>query len=212
MKTVYIIIAFCAGLFLGHLLFPSEQNIKPPSLAEIEQTDVKLNTLDTTMLAGEVHLLQQNDSLKKKLQLANNLLTIHKSLLSSEQNKVVQLANRIKHDTIFKADSALTDSLYSEIAELNANTDSIIKNYEQKNSLMEKMVAVRDTQIMICTHSYKEAKDLIREQEQREEQLTEDLNTALKQLKRKKFQNKLLAAGMLFVSGIAATLYIKSKP
>ena len=125
---------------------------------------------------------------------------------------MLQLADRIKHDTVFQTDSALTDSLYSELADLNANTDSIIKNYEQKNTLMEKMVAVRDTQIIICTHSYKEAKDLIREQEQREEQLTENLNTALKQLKRKQFQNKILAAGMLFVSGIAATLYIKSKP
>lgn len=212
MKTVYIIIAFCAGLFLGHLLFPSEQNIKPPSLAETERTEVKLNTLDTTMLAGEVHLLKENDSLKKRLQLANNLLTIHKSLLSSEQSKVIQLANRIKHDTIFQTDSVLTGSLYAELADLNANTDSIIKNYEQKDSLMEKMVAVRDSQILICNQSYNEVKELIREQEQREQQLTEDLNTALKQLKQKKFQNKLLAAGMLFVSGIAATLYIKSKP
>ena len=76
--------------------------------------------------------------------------------------------------------------------------------------LMEKMVAVRDTQLLICNQSYREVKDLIREQEQREQQLTENLNLALKQLKQKRFQNRLLAAGMLFVSGIAATLYIKS--
>ena len=212
MKTVYIIIAFCAGLFLGHLLFPSEQNIKPPSLVEVQKTESKLNALDTTMFLGKIHLLQQNDSLKRKLQLANNLLTIHKSLLYSEQSKVLQLANRMKHDTIFQTDSVLTDSLYSEIAGLNANTDSIINNYEQKDSLMQKMVAIRDSQIAICDESYREAKDLILEQEKREQQLTENLNIALKQLKRNRFQNKILAAGMLFVSGIAATLYIKSKP
>lgn len=210
MKTVYIIIAFCAGLFLGHLLFPSEQNIKPPSLTEIQKTETKLHTIDTTMLAGEVHLLQQNDSLKQRLKLANNLLTIHKSLLLSERSSVVQLSNRIKHDTIFKTDSVLVDSLCLEIADLNANTDSLTKDYEQKNKLMEKMVAVRDTQLLICNQSYREVKDLIREQEQREQQLTENLNLALKQLKQKRFQNRLLAAGMLFVSGIAATLYIKS--
>lgn len=212
MKTVYIIIAFCAGLFLGHLLFPSGQNIKPPSLAHIEQTEIKLNTLDTTMLAGEVHLLQQNDSLKRKLQLANNLLSVHKSLLSSGRREVLRLTNRIRHDSIFKVDSVLMDSLSLEIAGLNANTDTLIKDYERKDSLMDRMVAIRDTQIMICTHSYKEAKDLIREQEQREQQLTENLNIALKQLKQKRCQNRILAAGMLFISGVAATLYIKSKP
>lgn len=210
MKTVYIIIAFCAGLFLGYLLFPSEQKIKPPSLTEVQKTETKLNTIDTTMLAGEVHLLQQNDSLKQRLKLVNNLLTIHKSLLQSEWSSVVQLTNRIKHDTIFKTDSVLVDSLCLEIANLNAGTDSIIKNYERKDSIMQKMVAVRDTQLLICNQSYKEVKDLIREQEQREQQLTDNLNLALKQLKRKRLQNTLLKAGILFVSGIAATLYIKS--
>ncbi len=212
MKTVYIIIAFCAGLFLGHLLFPSEQNIKPPSLAEVQKTQAKLNVIDSGMFEEKIHFLKENDSLKEKLQVANNLLSIHKSLLSTERSKVFEITARIKHDTIFQRDSVLTDSLYSELANLNADTDSIINNYEQKDSLMQKMVAIRDSQIAVCDESYREAKDLILEQEKREQQLTEDLNIALKQLKRNRFQNKILAAGMLFVSGIAATLYIKSKP
>jgi hypothetical protein len=212
MKTVYIIIAFCAGLFLGHLLFPSEQNIKPPSLVEVQKTQAKLNVIDSGLFAEKVHFLKENDSLKEKLQVANNLLSIHKSLLHNERSKVVQLVSEIKHDTIFQRDSVLTDSLSSELADLNRNTDSLINNYEQKDSLMQKMVAIRDSQIMVCDESYRESKDLILEQEKREQQLTENLNTTLKQLKRNRFQNKILAAGMLFVSGIAATLYIKSKP
>jgi hypothetical protein len=38
MKTVYIIIAFCAGLFLGHLLFPTEREIKPPIVEAVKHT------------------------------------------------------------------------------------------------------------------------------------------------------------------------------
>jgi hypothetical protein len=76
---------------------------------------------------------------------------------------------------------------------------------------MESMVAIRDSQIEVCDRSYQEAKDLMLEQSKREQQLTENLNVALKQLKRKRFQNRILASGMLFVSGIITTLYIKSK-
>ncbi len=76
---------------------------------------------------------------------------------------------------------------------------------------MQSMVAIRDSQIELCDQSYRETKDLLLEQSKREQQLTENLNVALKQLKRKRFQNRVLAAGMLFVSGIITTLYIKSK-
>jgi hypothetical protein len=210
MKTVYIIIAFCAGLFLGHLLFP-EKKLTIPISGEVSQTQAKLSVIDSTMFEGKVRFLVQNDSLKKKLEVTNNLLSIHKSLLSSERNKVNQLTSRIAEAALMKGDSTLTDSLCIEIQTLNAKTDSLIGFYDRKDSLMQSMVAIRDSQIALCDKSYSEAKDLILEQSKREQQLTENLNVALKQLKRKRFQNKILAAGMLFISGITTTLYIKSQ-
>jgi hypothetical protein len=210
MKTVYIIIAFCAGLFLGHLLFP-EKKLTIPIYGEVSQTQAKLSVIDSTMFEGKVRFLVQNDSLKKKLEVTNNLLTIHKSLLSSERKKVNQLTSRIAKAAFLKGDSTLTDSLCLEIQTLNTKTDSLIGFYDRKDSLMQSMVAIRDSQIELCDKSYREAKDLILEQSKREQQLTENLNVALKQLKRKRFQNKILAAGMLFISGITTTLYIKSR-
>ncbi len=211
MKTVYIIIAFCAGLFLGHLLFPTGKTIKPPIAEAVQQTKDKLNKIDSAMFEGKVQFLQQNDSLKRKLEVANSLLSIHKSLLFSERNKVDQLTGRITASASTQRDSTLADSLCTEINSLNAKTDSLINVFECRDSVMQSMVAIRDSQIEVCDRSYREVKDLLLEQSMREQQLTENLNVALKQLKRKRVQNKVLAAGMLFLSGITTTLYIKSR-
>lgn len=211
MKTVYIIISFCIGLFIGHLLFPTEKNIEPPISEAVQQTKEKLNVIDSSMFEGKVRFLAQNDSLKQKLSTANSLLSIHKSLLASERSRVKRLLDRLETDTVAHTDSTITDSLCLQINSLNAKTDSLIGYYERKDSLMQSMVAIRDSQIELCDQSYQQTKDLLLEQSQREQQLTENLNTALKQLKRKRLQNRILAAGMLFVSGIVTTMYIKSK-
>lgn len=69
--------------------------------------------------------------------------------------------------------------------------------YETKLKLNEDLVAVKDSELMSCNRSYRQMQDLVKEQSLREQQLTEDLNTVLKQQKKKKFQNRLIAAGML---------------
>lgn len=211
MKTVYIIIAFCVGLFLGHLLFPTEQELKPPIVEAIQQTQNELSKIDSAHFEGEVKFLVQNDSLKKRLEVSNGLLSIHRSLLLSERNKVKELTSRIAESVTLNSDSLLVDSVSVQIGSLNEKTDSLITNYENRDTLMQAMIAIRDTQIEICERSYQETKDLLLEQSKREQQLTESLNVALKQLKRKRMQNRILAGGMLFVSGIVTTLYIKSK-
>ncbi|MBS1635833.1 MAG: hypothetical protein JST26_07900 [Bacteroidetes bacterium] len=211
MKTVYIIIAFCVGLFIGHLLFPTEKDIKPPISEAVQQTKEKLNVIDSSMFEGKIRFLAQNDSLKQKLQVTNSLLSIHKSLLASERSRVKRLLDRLETENIVATDSSITDSLCLQINSLNAKTDSLIDYYERKDSLMQSMVAIRDSQIELCDKSYQQTKDLLLEQSQREQQLTENLNVALKQLKRKRLQNRILAAGMLFVSGITTTLFIKSR-
>jgi len=211
MKTVYIIIAFCVGLFIGYLLFPYEREIKPPITEAVQETQKRFNSIDSSVFESKINFLVQNDSLKRKLEVSNGLLSIHKSLLLSERNKVRELTNRIAESATTSDDSLLVDSLSTQVATLNAKTDSLIFNYESRDSLMQAMIAIRDTQIEICDRSYQETKDLLLEQSRREQQLTDNLNVALKQLKRKRLQNKILAGGMLFVSGIITTLYIKSK-
>jgi hypothetical protein len=212
MKTVYIIIAFCAGLFLGHLFFPSEKEIKPPDLTEIKKEKKQIATTDTVFSIHQIVYQKQNDSLRKELKAYKFLLANARKELSGKREQTVVLVNKIKHDTVFRSDTLLVDSLQDQINSVNNVTDTIIVRYQQKDSLMQQMVAIRDSQIVLCNKSFAEINDLAKEQMQREQKLTEDLNTALKQQKRKRAQNKMLAAGMLFVSGVATTLYLKSKP
>lgn len=211
MKTVYIIIAFCAGLFLGHLLFQTDKDINPPVTEAVQKTRKQFNSIDSIFFENKIDYLQKNDSLKNKLAAVNNLLSISKELLFAERKKVLELTRRLGDSATSPTDSLLINDLSTGIARLNSKTDSLVLNYERRDSLMESMIAIRDSQIVFCDRSYQETKDLLLEQSLREQQLTENLNVALKQLKRKRLQTRVLAGGMLFVSGIITTLYIKSK-
>ncbi|MBI3518052.1 MAG: hypothetical protein HY062_01675 [Bacteroidetes bacterium] len=211
MKTVYIIIAFCAGLFLGHLLFQTEREIEPSAFDQLEKQKEKLASIDTGYKSGSLNFHKQNDSLLKELKGYKFLLAESRTQLKSERNQVAVLLTRIKTNSDLPCDSVLIDSLSQSIVSVNLITDSLIHQYEVKDSTWQNLVAIRDTQIVLCNRSYMEMKNLAQEQLIREQQLTENLNTALKQQKRKRLQNRILAAGMLFVSGITTTLYIKSK-
>ena len=212
MKTVYIIIAFCIGLFLGHSLFPNEKVIKPPSLSEVSKEKKQLTLIDTVYYSEGIAYQKQNDSLIKELKAYKFLLTNARKELSGKRGKTVALVNEIKHDTVFRSDTLLIDSLQQQITSANLVTDTLLLHYQQRDSLMQQMVAIRDTQIVLCNKSFTEINGLAQEQIRREQKLTEDLNTALKQQKRKRLQNKLLATGLFFVSGVATTLFLIAKP
>lgn len=211
MKTVYIIFAFCAGLFLGHILFPSEREIKLPEYVQLNETKQQLAKIDSGFISQKSAYKKKEDSLLNEIKQYKVLLANGKVTITKKRDHTFALVNRIKKDTIFPPDTSLINSLKEQITSTNESTDSLIINYERKDSLMQFMVAIRDTQIVLCNRSYLEIKNLTQEQMLREQKLTEDLKTILKQQKRKRVQNKILAAGMLFVSGITTTLFIKSR-
>jgi hypothetical protein len=211
MKTVYIILAFCAGLFFGNLFFNNTPlKIKPPDLSVIKQEVRKTASIDSAYVAGYKSLQKRNDSLSKQLSKNKILLLTTKNNLLHERNNVSHFTTVLVKDSLCR-DSVLVDSLVNQIAIQNLTTDSIMNEYDLKSKLMEAMVATKDSQVVVCNNAYLNLRSIEQEQLLREQKLTEDLNTALKQQKRKRFQNHLLTAGMLFISGIAATLYIKSK-
>lgn len=207
MKTLYIVLTFCLGLFAGYLIFPGHTTLQATDTTITASAESKLHAIDTSKQVATVKLQLRNNELAKSLISISALLADNKEKLASEREKVLTLTSKIT----CKDDSLIADSLQGEIAELNCTTDSIIRHYEQKDSVMHCEVAVRDSQIVLCDQSYNQVKDLLREQEQRELQLTRDLDTALKENKRTRFRNKVLAAATLFISGLATTLYIKSK-
>lgn len=211
MKTLHLIFTFCIGLLAGYILFerqPFTNTIVQENPTEVKQ---RINTIDTNKLAKEVKLLQHNAFLKEQLQISNLHLNESKQQLKSKQAKLLVLVNRIKNIQVGHRDSLLLDSLGTQVLILNRSSDSLVQTVNQRVLLGDSLIAVRDSQIVICNEAYAAMKDLVKEQAQREQKLTSDLNALLKQQKRKRFQNKILAGGMLFVAGIATSLMVKAR-
>ena len=209
MKTLHIIISFCIGLLLGHLLF---NHTKEPG--GISQNDIG-NILQKTNRLDSAYQVEQNILIERNRQLTLQLKTSDAQLHNSEY-KLRQQRLRLLAFTSQGKDSGLViclerDSLVNEINQLNTITDTVVHFYKRKVELTDSLVAVRDSQVVGCNRAYLQLKGLIGEQALRENKLREDLNTILKQQKRKRLQNKFMAAGMLFVSGIATSLIVKSR-
>jgi len=210
MRTFHIILAFCAGLFTGYLFFDSNAN--PGNTKEVppDSSAVKANIIDTTKSNADVVFKKRSDMLAGQLLIANAQLKESHSALQRERRKIKDLQMRLITDSgsaIF--DSALKHQVAAQIDTLNAATDSLVCDYENKVQFAESIIAVRDSQLVVCNTAYQDMKSLVQEQVERERQLTENLNLALKQQKRKRNQNRVLAAGMLFVSGLTTSLLIK---
>lgn len=211
MKTLYIIISFCLGLLLGYVLFKS--GLKPNSTEAFHlpsNTLSQLNQMDSARLASQYKFTFYKDSLSKKLNAQTFLIGSQKKRLIHFQQKINQLVFQLQTDSI-QGDSLLTDSLGIAITDSQIQTDTLIASYERKCQLYDTLLAVRDSQILILNKSYGQLQDFAKEQALREQQLTNDLNTTLKALNRKRNQNRILAGGMLFISGVATTLFIKSR-
>ena len=210
MKTFYIIFTFCMGLFAGYVLFNKETlNLKPP-LEHYEAIAYKATAIDQSKDSAFEKLKRQNDFLQGQLALVNVKLKQNKNSLYSERKKLSQIQEAVSTDSLCES-KHLKDSLSQSIRKLHSVTDSLMSDYEYKNLITETKCAVRDSEIVICNKAYSGLKDLVKEQAMREQQLTESLNEALKQQRKKRLQNRFLTGGMLFVTGLATSFIIYSK-
>lgn len=75
-------------------------------------------------------------------------------------------------------------------------------------NLLENLVANRDSSILFHKQIEKDLRDLNKEQELRNEFLTQQLNLAFKNQRKKARQNKILAGGLLILSGITTSILI----
>lgn len=210
MKTFYLIIAFCIGIFTGYLLFNDFNSVQitapPKPVAEI-----KAKQIDVNKMHSDSTLQKRNELLSGQLKIVSSQLKSSKTVLATQRQKIDRLTQTLIHDSLPCTNRELVDSLVNRIDKLNAITDTVFSIYENKVKLKEDLVAVRDSELVVCKTAYTRMQDLVKEQALKEQQLTDDLKTILKQQKKKKFQNRLIAAGMLFISGVATTLLIRSK-
>lgn len=212
MRTFHIILAFCVGLFTGYLFF--DNNPKTSHALELPANDItaKVTAIDTTKVSADAIFKRRSDLLAGQLLIANSQLKESRAALQTERRKIKVIQTRLLSDSSSIAcDSVFKHQVAAQIDTLNIATDSLLSGYENKVHLAETSIAVRDSQLVVCDIAYQDMKSLVQEQAARERQLTENLNIALKQQKKKRIQNRALAAGMLFVSGLTTSFLIKHK-
>lgn len=212
MKRVPLVILFTAlitGLFLLLSTRNTGEKVKPDK-TEINKTEVKAESIYNSYNVAFEKLKTHSDSLQKELSFTKSKLKATKLKLSQSQTALVTLAKK-KSDTLsFVQLLNDCDSLKQQTLAYVAWVDSTQSIYDTNIVQLQEMVAIKDSQIVVCNSSYAQLKGLLDENLERERKLTEDLNTAYKSQRRKVLQNKLLVGGMLILSGIATTLYINA--
>lgn len=209
---MYIILSFCFGLFLGYILF--NKHCKENSItinSSLDSSKKELQIIVTDKRIYDLRFKNVKDSLTNKLLAQNNLIVKQKKELAKSQAHLQHLVFQLKTDSFANRDTVVVDSLGFVLQETQLETDTMIASYERKLKVYEAMVAVRDSELVFVNKSFHRVTDFSKEQLLREQQLTIDLNTTLKALRKKRIQNKIWAGGMLFISGIATTLFIKSR-
>ncbi len=209
---MYIILSFCLGLFLGYLLFNKHCNEnKNIVVPKIDSSKKELQNIVFEKQTYALRFRRVKDSLLTKISKQNNFIINQKKALLKSQEHIKQLVFQLKIDSCANRDTLLIDSLGFEIQSTQLVTDTLIQHLENSVTIYKSMVAVRDSELVFINKSFNSITDFSKEQLLREQHLTNELNTALKALRKKRIQNKIWAGGMLFISGVATTLFINSR-
>lgn len=211
MKTTFgrLLIAFALFALIvsiGTCTFTN--HAKPPELHPESDSIASIWKNEKVQLQVQYH--RQIAKLQSGKDSLQGVVTEKKKILSAYRSQTALLEDQLK-SFIANADSGyvlsdsikpLSDKYFAAQAESDSTCDSTI-------STLEQIVANRDSSILLFQKSETNVRDLQREQELRNQLLTEELNTAYKSQKKKIIQNKFLAGGLIFISGFTTTLLIK---
>lgn len=213
MKRILIVIlltAFITGLFLLFDKCSNDQTLKPDK-TQLIQSEKQVSTIDNHYQKTIASLQKRSDSLEGELKQTQYKLKVAKLKLEQSKFDVVTLA---KKDTAGESEVQKLsdcDSLKAQVLAFANLVDSTQTEYEKDVSKLNNLLAIKDSQIVVCNNSYSQLKSITDENLQREQKLTEDLNTAYKQQRKNRIQNKFLAAGFLILSGLTTTLLINAR-
>jgi uncharacterized protein YxeA len=214
-RTVVIIFLLIIAVMLGSIALFHRDNTGAPNIKtskqQIAQSESQVKLIDENYEQAMLLFKKRNDSLQRELKQTQLKLQAAKVRLDQSQISVLHFANKdTAHESIVQQLSDC-DSLKTQVIAFAGIIDSTRDIYECNIMQLQNKVAIRDSELVLCQSSYTEMKNLMDENLERERQLTEDLQTAYKQQRRKAIQSKLLAGGFLLLSGITTTLYLNSK-
>jgi len=206
MKRIPIIIfltAITIGLFLLFDKCSTDQTRKPDK-EYVMQCESEMGVSNIPYQNATVLLQKQGYSLQKEL---------YQTQLQGQQPQfnVVVLSEK---DTLAEGEAPQfidCDSLKEQAFLFTNFVDSTKCDYEVNITQANNLLAIKDSQIVIYTVTYSQLMNSAVENLQLEQNLAKDLETAYKQQRKNRIQNKVLAAGCLILSAITATLVIHSR-
>lgn len=213
MKRIPIVI-FLTALIIGiFLLFDKCSTDQPfkPDKTQLIQSEKQVSAVDNHYQKTIASLQKRSDSLASELKQAQYKLKVAKLKLEQSKFDVVKLVEKDTSGLSTEQKLNDCDSLKEEVSDYVVWVDSTQAGYEKNIDLLNNLLAVKESQIVVCNASYSQLKNITDENLQREQKLTEDMNTAYKQQRKNRIQNKFLAAGFLILSGITTTLLINSR-
>lgn len=212
-RTPIVIIA--TAFFIAICLMFGTCNPERPTVKlaqkEIINAERQVNAIDKIYHSENRKFETKSDSLEKEIFLIKQKLSVAKNKLLKSEKSLLILAKKDTTGKSTKDQLRDCDTLKSQVFAFTGMVDSMRSGYECSIEKYENLVATKDSEIVICQNSYSALKSITDENLDRERELTKSLQTAYKAQKRKTIQNKLLAGGMLLLSGITTTLYINAK-
>ncbi|MEO6301581.1 MAG: hypothetical protein ABIP51_00285 [Bacteroidia bacterium] len=214
MKKVPIVIlitALCIGLFLLLSTCSDDPHHLKPDKESIQNAKHEAGLVEAHYQNAFINLKIHSDSLEKALGKTQKQLIATKIKLEQSKFSVVKLLEKDTAGLSVQQKLNDCDSLKEEVSDYVFWVDSTQSNYETTISQLHTIVAVRDSEIVVCQISYTQLKSISDDNLQRERKLTEDLQTAYKQQRKKQVQNKVLAVGFLILSAVTTSLLIQSR-
>lgn len=149
-------------------------------------------------------------TLQKQKDSLDNSIKSSKAAIVVARTKTEILQKRLKDaiKAIEPIDSLCYDTLTPLIDSLVFSQNVSDSTCDDTIDLLQITLANRDTTIFLQNQMEGTLRDLNKESELRNQYLTEKLNVAYKAQRKKTRQNKILAGGLLILSGITASLLI----
>ena len=149
-----------------------------------------------------IKLQTENDSLKGEVGLKKKLLFVYRSKSNVLENRLKVFAKKLDSSRVYAESlSPLADSLVNAQTLNDSTCNQMIRALEQ-------VVANRDSSISVYKNETATLRDLRKEQADREQLLTEQLNIAFKNQKRIALKGKFIAGGLILLSGFTSALLI----
>ena len=198
------ILALLAVLSLGTLFFTSSGEKPPDKIVPVKTLEKQVSDIESRYSFQLRQLSKQNDSLKRVIGVSRKELMLQKQKLFLRETAVTRIVVETKQvrDTVLKI--VYCDSLQGQVDSLITEVNSRDSLWELHTDGLRKEIRNRDSTLALCQRSFQDLKSATEDSFIQQKELQDRLGGAERKLKRRTIQSKLLATGVLILSGVMA--------